>query len=132
MANVGRPSKYRPEMLKAIDELMSEGASLIEVSVALDIDDNTLYDWINEASPRFKQEFSDAIKKGVKKSQAWWERNGRTNLKSREFSYTGWYMNMKNRFGWSDKQETRDATNDGFTKESVLDSINEEEEGEDE
>lgn len=105
----GRPSKYRPEMCAKVVELMREGASKIEVCAELDISNDTLYDWCNPASPRFIKEFSDSIKRGEGLSHAWWEKMGRKFLveskDSDKLNYTGWYMNMKNRFGWKDKQE---------------------------
>lgn len=107
---VGRPSKYKNENCEIILELMREGASKVEVCAALGISFETLYDWTDEESPRFKKEFSGTLKKGELLSQAWWEKEGRKNLKDRDFNFTGWYMNMKNRFRkspvkWSDKSE---------------------------
>lgn len=117
---LGRPTKYREEMLPIIIELMSVGASLLEVAGALDIDDETIQDWKDPNSPRYNEAFSVTIKKGINLSEIWWQRKGRTSLENKDFSYVGWYMNMKNRFGWKDKQEveqtiTADVTSNGET-----------------
>jgi len=105
MSEVGRPSKYKPEMCDQAIELMREGASLVEVAAEIGVCRETIWDWTSEDSERFIEEFSNTIKKGIRLSEAWWERKGRTSLENKDFSYTGWYMNMKNRFGWRDKQE---------------------------
>ena len=106
----GRPTKYKPEFCKIAIDLMTEGASKTEVTATIGITFETLMDWMNKDSPRYNAEFSDAIKRGQALSQLWWEKEGRTNLKERDFNYTGWYMNMKNRFRsaperWVDKTE---------------------------
>lgn len=101
----GRPSKYDPSMCKDIVALMKEGASKTEVCAHLDIHYDTLLEWSNPEGEYYKEEFSDAIKKGERLSEAWWQMKGRTNLENKDFSATLWYMNMKNRFGWRDKQE---------------------------
>lgn len=104
---MARPTKYLPEMCQKVVELMSEGASKAEVAHELGITRETLHDWTNN-----NQEFSYAIKEGEAASEAWWLKKGRTNLENKDFSYTGWYMNMKNRHGWKDKQ---DITSNGET-----------------
>jgi hypothetical protein len=117
------PNDYKDIML----ELAKEGASIVELSVALSISRDTFY----EISKR-DTVFSDTIKKCKELSEAWWERSGRTNLMNKEFNYTGWYMNMKNRFNWKDRQDV--TTNDkdlpqpilsGLSRTNINDDINE-------
>ena len=92
------PKKWKENMISE----SAEGASIIELSVDLEISRDTFY-----ALSERDDDFSDTVKKCKTLSEAWWVRKGRKNLDNKEFSYTGWYMNMKNRFNWADKQETK-------------------------
>lgn len=104
---VGRPSEYNPQYCEKIVDLMKDGASIEEVAAELGISKQSIYTW-SEKYP----DFMDAKKKAEELSSAWWMKQGRIALREKEFNYTGWYMNMKNRFGWRDKQET-DITSKG-------------------
>ena len=104
---LGRPSKYQPWMCDKLIEMMKEGASLKEVAAELGISRETLRNWGDEKSKTYCPDFSGTIKKGLELSEAWWERQGRVNLHNKDFSCVLWYMNMKNRFGWRDKQEIK-------------------------
>ena len=99
------PKKWYNDVLK----LYKEGGADVEVFAMIyewrGTFSNDLWErWMKEES-----EFSETIKMGRQLAQAWWVRNGRTNIKDKEFNYTGWYMQMKNRYGWADKQEVKQA-----------------------
>ena len=117
---IGRPSEYKQEFIQIALDLMEQGASIVEVCAEIGIDRVTLYDWINIESDRYKPEFSNTIKLGKQRCQAWWEKKGRDYLieesemnvqtgtsKSKRLNTTAWIFNMKNRFkdDWSDTQK---------------------------
>lgn len=93
------------EQLKHIEELYSAGGSDVEVKAYIceirGSFSNDLWDrWLVE-----ELNFSETIKRGRLLCESWWTKEGRLNLKDKDFSYTGWYMNMKNRFKWADKSD---------------------------
>lgn len=56
--------------------------------------------WLEE-----EPEFAEVINTGRILSQSWWEEHAKQNLYNKDFNAPLWYMNMKNRFGWSDTQK---------------------------
>lgn len=96
------PKNWKSLVLKE----MEAGASKQEVKVLLRISNDLFERFMKES-----KEFSETILYGVDLAEAWWLRQGRTNLKNKQFNYGGWYMMMKNRFGWKDRQAT-DVTSD--------------------
>ena len=107
----GRPkedlSSLPKEWYKEVLELYEQGASNDEVKALIykwrgSFSNDLWTRWLKE-----EVEFSETIKAGLILSSAWWSKNGRVNLENKDFNYTGWYINMKNRFGWADKQEVK-------------------------
>ena len=111
----GRPKKQLSDLPdKWYDTtlaLYSVGASDVEIRAELSIAQSTWERMLKE-----EEEFSITIKKGRQLSNAWWEQQGRTNLKETKFSATLWYMNMKNRFHWADKQEIQHGVDDKLAR----------------
>lgn len=99
---VGRPSKYSKSFIPILEAMMANGASIEEVAAGLRISKQSLYTYADKYP-----EFLDAIKRGEEFSKAFWLKLGRESLRDKNFNYTGYYMNMKNRFGWSDKHHIK-------------------------
>lgn len=115
--SVGRPKEEIGSLPNGwYDEVLSmykEGASDVEIKALIyewrGSFSNDLWDrWLKE-----DDEFSETIKMGRLISEAWWVKSGRTNLKEKGFNYVGWYMNMKNRFKWTDNQKIDHESSDG-------------------
>lgn len=100
----GRKPKYTIESLpkdwKArVLDMMSEGCSQTEVTAA--ILNNSYSAWLRLQEQ--DKEFQRVVQFGKILAQAWWEKQARENLESRYFQTGLWSMNMKNRFGWTDR-----------------------------
>jgi len=98
----GRPTKYSDELCEKIVSYFKCGMSIAEICLELDICKQTFYTWCEN-----HKKFLDSKKKGEFFSEGWWMKQARINLKDKDFNATLFYMNMKNRFGWSDKQEVK-------------------------
>jgi orotate phosphoribosyltransferase-like protein len=102
----GRPTEYSEEMCEKIIELMKQGASKYEVALELNICEDSFYSYIKR-----HPKFAEAVKTGEWFSRGAWEREGRLSLRDKDFNSTLWYMNMKNRHGWKDRNETSHEIN---------------------
>lgn len=110
---VGRPAVVLSDLVSDWRDVMQDiyavGGSDAEVKVALAIPparamSNDLFEALQKREP----EFSEAVKEGRQLAEAWWNGQGRKGLftyDGEKFSASLWFMNMKNRFGWRDKQE---------------------------
>jgi len=62
----------------------------------------------NKSLKNNNEEFIETLEKAKLLCEAWWEKKGRENLfhsKSDVFETACWFINMKNRFKWTDKTE---------------------------
>jgi hypothetical protein len=107
---VGRPkvtlADLRPDWREVMLDLGAQGASAVEIRCNLYAEKHkVMSDDLWDRLIAEDEDFSGTVKKAKLLCEQWWEREGRTSLRDGSFSYTGWYMNMKNRFGWKDKSE---------------------------
>lgn len=103
----GRPSKYDSLFCEMVIECGRQGMGKLEMCAEIGCHYTTFEDWQEKHS-----EFSEAVKEGLRQSQAWWERKGReATFNSKDFNATSYIFNMKNRFkeDWRDKHEVENT-----------------------
>ena len=105
----GRPTEglesLPADWYSVVLDAYENGASDVEVKAWIYKQRGSFSNDLWERWMKEEPQFSETIKVGKMLSEAWWSKEGRINLKDKDFSFTGWYMNMKNRFGWKDKTE---------------------------
>lgn len=106
LSKKGVSTEYRPEYCQMLINEMANGISMEAFAGIISITKKTLYEWFKEYP-----EFAEAKEIGIEKSRLFWEKLGITNIISesekgfsRSINSAVWVFNMKNRFGWRDKQ----------------------------
>ena len=109
-ARAGRPTKYKKEFCALVIELGKEGVSRAGWAAQIDIAIATLYNW-EEQQP----EFLVATTRARDLSLAWWNKQGRKGIWSREFNAPAYRLQVMNRFSkdWRDKQEHEHSGKEG-------------------
>jgi len=87
---------------KTLLEMYSQGASDREVICTLKLSKGA---WDTLLNAQLECDFAELVETGRLLSHAWWETQGRINLHNPKFQFGGWTIQMKNRFGWSEKSE---------------------------
>jgi hypothetical protein len=100
----GRPTKYHKKYCEQLIAWMTKGLSFEAFAGDLQVSKQTLYTWLKK-----HPEFVDAKSIGTGKSNAFWEKIGVAGVTGKlpGFQTSAWIFNMKNRFGWRDKQEIK-------------------------
>ncbi|AUR88194.1 HTH domain resolvase [Vibrio phage 1.110.O._10N.261.52.C1] len=98
----GRPTKYKEELCKRSVAFLSKGKSVTQLSAHLDVSKSTIYKWAED-----HKEYSDALTRGRELSQAHWEGELVDMMYNKEVNSPLVKLYFANRFGWSDKVESK-------------------------
>jgi len=102
--DVGRPRTTVDDLPKDWKQIImdcgQEGGSAVEMRCLLGIAQTA---W--ETLLKDSEDFRVTVKAAQDLCQVWWERVGRGMATGDDGNATVWIFNMKNRFGWRDKQE---------------------------
>lgn len=83
------------------------GGSDIEVAVLLGLTRKGFYQLIED-----EPDFAKLVDKGRALAEAWWYEQGRLALNKEKFQTALYNFQMKNRYGWADKIDTGEKSND--------------------
>lgn len=119
-AEVGRPTKFKKEMIQTMLSIMENGGEAVDIMVALRISKATFYRWLqNEA------EFKEAYEFGLLTSEQWWKNFGKMGLAGpqvKQFNTNLYLAFMQKYHGWKDKVETV-VTNNVFIGNINVDQL---------
>lgn len=106
---VGRPRTTTDDLPKDWQNIMrecgQEGGSGVEARALLGIGESAWYTLMEDC-----KDFRRTEKERQALCQVWWERQGRMMTTGEAGNATVWIFNMKNRFGWRDKQDIDHTT----------------------
>lgn len=110
---IGRPRTSIDDLPEGWQQIIKdtgqEGGSEVEARCHLGITKDQWYTLLNDSV-----EFSETVKAAKALCEAWWETQGRKMVTgSIDGNATVWIFNMKNRFGWRDKQDVELTGKDG-------------------
>lgn len=94
--------KESQDWARKLIELYSEGYSDAEVASEMKITIREYHKQITESPV-----FAKLVEFGRTLSLAWWEGQARKNLQNKQFNTPLWVFNMKNKFGWAEKTESK-------------------------
>ena len=103
----GRPTDYRPEYCQRVVGMGAQGMSRAEIAANLRCGKASIQRW--EAA---HEDFRAAMAYAKTLEQAWWEKEGRENLKAQHFQASMWSRSMGARFP-DDWRETARRENTG-------------------
>ena len=98
----GRPSKYEEKHCKVAIDYLRKGKSITQLAREIGVSKSTVYLWAEQ-----HERFSDALQQGRELSQAFWEDELVDMMYNKEVNSPLVKLYFANRFGWSDKAETK-------------------------
>jgi hypothetical protein len=91
-----KTTTYDEQYAKNLPDLFSQGETLDEVLVHMEIDKETFFTWAKQYP-----EFAAAYQKGLQIAKAWWLRLGRAGAMGKvAVNQSLWSEIMKQRFNW--------------------------------
>lgn len=109
---VGRPRTTTDDLPENWQHIMrdvgQDGGSAVEARCLLGLSTTSWKTLIDDS-----EDFRKTEKERQALCEIWWERRGREMAAGSDGNATVWIFNMKNRFGWRDKQDIDHKSSDG-------------------
>ena len=105
---------------QVIGDEYKEGASDTEVRAKLRITESLWKSLYNDPQA---SAFREIIDIGRMLAKGWWMEQGRKALRDKQFNQALWYMNMKNRYSWSEKTETSTRIAEDMSQDELDEAV---------